>query len=281
MRHELLYDIHYELTRFLSIAGRFPGFSNKDVNPVMFKWENELVEEMSKLYGRAGVRFLERLQSLGRIPSDTVVSGIFEEEIVPSFENVRDHLSEVAPEIALDGRDIAKRDLGKLGIEVQTDGFTRTARTRISDSSFRGTTIVMENQKTEVMNLLQTGQNSSLSIRELVDEMRGVVELEDWQMRRIAVTEIGADLNEGIFETSVEMGIEYNQWLTLQDDRVRDSHRLLHSQVVKIQERFSNGLRFPGDRSGALEEFINCRCRSRPYIPKPGEATQGTPFSGS
>jgi SPP1 gp7 family putative phage head morphogenesis protein len=277
MKHELLYDIHYEFTKFLSNVGTLPVM--KDVDPVMFQWEKDLVDSMTRLYGRAGARFLERLVAIGHLPADTIVSGFFQEEIIPSMEEIRDHLAEVAPEIAVDGRGGATRDLEKLGIEVRAAGFSEIVNTRIKDASFQGTTIVIDNQKVETMELLQRGRNEGLTIRELVDEMRGVVDLEDWQMRRIAVTEIGADQNIGRYETYREVGVEYKKWVA-RLIRTRPSHVLLHGTVVRFNERFSNGLMHPLDRSGPLSEWINCHCIPLPYVPTQEESMQGTPFIG-
>ncbi len=50
-------------------------------------------------------------------------------------------------------------------------------------------------------------------------------------------------------------------WLSAHDNRVRESHRHMDGQAVGIDERFSNGLRFPGDaEAGDPAEIINCRC---------------------
>lgn len=51
-------------------------------------------------------------------------------------------------------------------------------------------------------------------------------------------------------------------WMNSGDDRVRDAHKSpLHGEVVGVDEKFSNGLRYPRD-TNALDaaEVINCRC---------------------
>lgn len=48
-------------------------------------------------------------------------------------------------------------------------------------------------------------------------------------------------------------------WLATLDNRTRHSHRHLHGEIRK-GERYSNGLRYPGDTSGNPSEFWNCRC---------------------
>ena len=49
-------------------------------------------------------------------------------------------------------------------------------------------------------------------------------------------------------------------WISANDDRVRDSHEVLHGDIVPHGKEFDNGLQFPRDPSGPPEEVINCRC---------------------
>lgn len=49
-------------------------------------------------------------------------------------------------------------------------------------------------------------------------------------------------------------------WISSRDDRVRDSHRHLDGQSVKLDGLFSNGLKYPCDPAGPAKEVINCRC---------------------
>jgi HK97 family phage portal protein len=54
------------------------------------------------------------------------------------------------------------------------------------------------------------------------------------------------------------------EWLTLEDERTRDSHIHLDGEIVKYtageDAYFSNGLRYPRDSKGDAGEIINCRC---------------------
>ena len=50
------------------------------------------------------------------------------------------------------------------------------------------------------------------------------------------------------------------QWDSTLDSRTRDSHVSVDGEVRELDEKFSNGLMFPGDPSGRAEEVINCRC---------------------
>jgi hypothetical protein len=49
-------------------------------------------------------------------------------------------------------------------------------------------------------------------------------------------------------------------WISTKDGRTRDSHRALDTESVGLDERFSNGLEYPGDPAGDASETVNCRC---------------------
>lgn len=50
------------------------------------------------------------------------------------------------------------------------------------------------------------------------------------------------------------------QWDAALDSRTRDSHARVDGEIREEDEKFSNGLKFPGDPSGSAAEVINCRC---------------------
>lgn len=50
------------------------------------------------------------------------------------------------------------------------------------------------------------------------------------------------------------------QWDSALDARTRDSHVKVDGEVKELDEKFSNGLRFPGDPNGKAAEVVNCRC---------------------
>ena len=52
------------------------------------------------------------------------------------------------------------------------------------------------------------------------------------------------------------------QWDASLDGRTRDSHARVDGEIRELDEKFSNGLMFPGDPSGRAAEVINCRCTS-------------------
>lgn len=61
------------------------------------------------------------------------------------------------------------------------------------------------------------------------------------------------------YERAAGMGIDVQKrWLAALDQRTRGSHRRLDGETVKLDEEFSNGLKYPGDPDGAGSEVYNC-----------------------
>ena len=50
------------------------------------------------------------------------------------------------------------------------------------------------------------------------------------------------------------------QWDSTLDSSTRESHKQVDGEIRELDERFSNGLMYPGDPSGSAAEVINCRC---------------------
>ena len=50
------------------------------------------------------------------------------------------------------------------------------------------------------------------------------------------------------------------QWDSSLDAKTRDSHARIDGEIKELDEKFSNGLMYPGDPAGSAAEVINCRC---------------------
>jgi hypothetical protein len=50
------------------------------------------------------------------------------------------------------------------------------------------------------------------------------------------------------------------QWDSTLDGKTRRSHQKVDGEIRELDEKFSNGLMFPGDPSGGAAEVCNCRC---------------------
>lgn len=63
------------------------------------------------------------------------------------------------------------------------------------------------------------------------------------------------------FKRAESMGIRLKKmWSATMDGRTRDSHAFLDGVSIGIDEKFPNGLMYPGDPDGDAGEVYNCRC---------------------
>jgi hypothetical protein len=80
---------------------------------------------------------------------------------------------------------------------------------------------------------------------------------------KVAETEGHRDMNTASLVTANKAGARYKRWVTMNDDRVRDTHDYLEGMTVPIDRMFVtyNGdmTMFPGE-FGIADEDINCRC---------------------
>jgi SPP1 gp7 family putative phage head morphogenesis protein len=85
---------------------------------------------------------------------------------------------------------------------------------------------------------------------------------------RIARTETNRVMSEATQEairSANALGVKVrNRWDATLDSRTRDSHREVDGEVREVGEKFSNGLRRPGD--GGPADSINCRCCITPVL---------------
>ena len=80
---------------------------------------------------------------------------------------------------------------------------------------------------------------------------------------RIAETETHRDANESALATAKRAGATKKTWVTMLDDKVRDTHSYLEMMTVSIDEDFYT---YDGDHASApgmfelAENNVNCRC---------------------
>lgn len=127
-----------------------------------------------------------------------------------------------------------------------------------------------------------TGENLSFDWTPTVDDAMAVVDKEvagkTWRQRvedyfasngsvddliRIAETEVHRDANESALATAKRAGATRKTWVTMMDEKVRDTHQYLEMMTVGIDEDFYT---YDGDHASApglfdlAENNVNCRC---------------------
>ena len=120
---------------------------------------------------------------------------------------------------------------------------------------------------TSIKTLLTEGYQSGKGINYISNLLvKRFDQLQTWEAKRIARTEIHNSHNTAVMDTYNEIGVEYTMWISADDERTRESHLEINGEIIRLGDTYSNGLRFPGDTDGPIEEWINCRCSNAPYV---------------
>jgi SPP1 gp7 family putative phage head morphogenesis protein len=121
----------------------------------------------------------------------------------------------------------------------------------------------------DIQEILTTSEKEGIGNKQVADKIKQKFnQLETWEARRIARTEINAANNLSAHNELLSNDlVDYKIWIATSDNRTRDTHRELNGEITRIGHPFSNGLQYPGDHNGELKEFINCRCRVISWIP--------------
>lgn len=118
--------------------------------------------------------------------------------------------------------------------------------------------------KTNVRMEISRGIAQSLSYQEIARNIKNTTNVDYNKSLRIAKTEGHRIQNESAYNVQVrakEKGANIiKQWDSTLDSRTRESHQKLDGEMVNVNEKFSNGLLYPGDSNGTASEVVNCRC---------------------
>ena len=130
-----------------------------------------------------------------------------------------------------------------------------------------------------IMSVVERGLENGLSTREIAknllqDDQSGIFTL--GRANRIARTEATRVVNESTVESYKQLtaqGIQVKkQWLSADDNRVRDSHKSLDGVIVGANENFKLSSLYGGYEAsspasfGQAKEDINCRCTVIPVL---------------
>lgn len=100
--------------------------------------------------------------------------------------------------------------------------------------------------------------------KDFTERIREWAEKGDFEaILRVADTDTHRVMNESAIKTAKKAGAQYKTWVTMMDDRVRDTHRYLHAMTIPIDDYF---VTYDGDRALAPGGFtkpennVGCRC---------------------
>ena len=122
--------------------------------------------------------------------------------------------------------------------------------------------------------IITDGYRSGVGIEKVAQSItKRFQQLKTWEARRIARTEIHTAHNQGIMRSYETLDVEYTQWVSHLDSRIRGrkktdkaNHIKMDGEIIPFGGTYSNGLKYPGDMDGPIEEWINCRCSNAPFV---------------
>lgn len=238
--------------------------------------ELRLQTKLSVLFAKAEAEIIREFKSVNRIPGDIVSQRSMLDAFTRNIPEYQKVISDESVFAAGVGRRSALMDIKNAGYTFNfldkvpmPDNIAKLIR----DKTFVASSQTMNRIFGNVMGSLTKSYEAGLGIDDAARELKEVFSsIRGYEAVRIARTEIQSSQNEGAFETQREMGVKFHQWWSGEDSRVRDgtqspaNHVFMHGQIVRVGEPFSNGLQFPGDMDGSIDEWINCRCRTVPYL---------------
>jgi SPP1 gp7 family putative phage head morphogenesis protein len=143
----------------------------------------------------------------------------------------------------------------------------RGAEEDLLERVFLASQATLNRVDTSIKTLLTEGYQSGKGINYVSNLLvKRFDQLQTWEAQRIARTEIHNSHNTAVMDTYNEYGVEYTMWISADDERTRESHLEINGEIIRLGDTYSNGLRFPGDTDGPIEEWINCRCSNAPFV---------------
>ena len=174
-----------------------------------------------------------------------------------------------------EGFDFAKKQAKLSGpLNYDDQAFQKALRDSLANSKY-----INDTTRNQVEAAITEFKNNGGTIAELTTHLQSKVlpSISLYRARTIATTTTTTSMNAGSHAMMQRFkdDIEYQQWFSQKDDKVRESFNYDHvaadGQRVQIGQPFivsGEALRYPGDPSGSLGNIINCRCFAIPIKKK-------------
>ena len=146
-------------------------------------------------------------------------------------------------------------------------GTLPSAEERLLNRTFTASERTLSRVDSQINQIISDGYRSGKGINDVANSLtQRFDQLTSWESKRIARTEIHNSHNVAVMDTYQELDVEYTMWIAAEDERTRDSHLEINGEIIPIGSEYSNGLKYPGDTDGDIEEWINCRCSNAPFV---------------
>lgn len=197
-----------------------------------------------------------------------IAEGAKDIEAVASWGGWDEELNKIAKPLLRkaieDGVDIGKTQVGKKSLLDDVLGVKVEGLVAVRVERIKG---INRTLKKNIKTALESGIAAGGSPVQLADAVRSVFNTTERRSFVIARTETAGAVNAGSNLYYAEVGIEKKRWVTAGDELVRESHMKIDGETQDPQDRFSNGLAYPGDQdANDASEVVNCRCTISPVV---------------
>lgn len=135
---------------------------------------------------------------------------------------------------------------------------------KISNGLYSALGMDTKRLKKNITQEISRGIASSLSYSDISRNLKNTSGVPLYNAKRIVRTEshrIQQQSAEDSRRIAKNKGADIvRMWDAALDGRTRPSHARVDGEIREMDEKFSNGLKYPGDPSGSAAEVINCRC---------------------
>lgn len=258
-----------ESTETQSGGGDAPGEGEKSSNPLLsLKTWRAFVAKQTPLENRFKNKVKAHFFTLRGEVLKSVLAGQTDAETVVNWGAKDDELKKITSPMlrksVQDGVEVGKELVGRKSIADEILAAKVEALVAVRADKIVG---VNRTVKRMIAKQLQEGVAGGETIEQLADRVREVFNTSERRSFVIARTETAGAVNAGSNLYYNEVGIEKKRWVTAGDELVRESHRKIDGEVQHSEDRFSNGLSYPGDQDASdASEVVNCRCTVSPVV---------------
>lgn len=194
------------------------------------------------------------------------ISGILDDMQKENFQNVSDYLNKCYEEgfigtlYDLQGQGIP------LAFPLDQEAMVRAVQTdsKISQGLYSRLGEDTSLLKRKITAQVSRGIATGMSFKQVAQQLSGYTNIGFNNAVRIARTEghrIQVQSTMDACYKAKDRGADVvKMWDSTLDAKTRTSHANVDGEVKELDEKFSNGLMFPGDPSGGAAEVVNCRC---------------------
>ncbi len=249
-----------------TVSNKFIGINTEENKVAHWKrleqrrtaWENALAKKLRPLYSRELDKVFKVLDSEKSVKFsiDTLT-----QQIKGAMETLKDNwlaiLTAAASAVIEDSGKMVAKDLNS-----KYDPFTQAMQDWVRNHAAENVTTILKTNLEDVRAIILKGVENNASMVDIARDLKVYYDKsESWKAYRVARTEVGSASGYGQRQAAEQSGVaNFKIWISSRDDRVRDAHIKLDGETQAFNVPYSNGLMYPGDPSGPVEEIINCRC---------------------